>query len=169
MEHLLEEKISSLAIDDFAFILVAQEFNVDFYCKGNATLKEALRVANINEKKFLSDYNKNKDQNKRDYSVKIEEWPLDLLSDYIQKTHHRFTDQILVELKNEVNEYLDNETAQKSLMEKFKIELELLAKELGGHMKKEELILFPFIRKMTAARDKIDKPGFKSVENPIEM
>lgn len=29
-----------------------------------------------------------------------------------------------------------------------KVEIELLAKELGGHMKKEELMLFPYVRKM---------------------
>ena len=44
-----------------------------------------------------------------------------------------------------------------------------LAGELGGHMKKEELILFPFIRKMVNSKRKLDPPRFTTVENPIEM
>ena len=46
------------------------------------------------------------------------------------------------------------------------------AGELAAHMKKEELILFPFIKKMVKAQ--IDKgailaPQFGTVENPIAM
>ena len=40
------------------------------------------------------------------------------------------------------------------------------------HMKKEELILFPFIRKMAKAKQentKLDTPNFGTVQNPIEM
>jgi regulator of cell morphogenesis and NO signaling len=46
------------------------------------------------------------------------------------------------------------------------------AKDLGAHMKKEELILFPFIKKMIAAKQKgenVEKPHFGSVENPVAM
>ncbi|MBL7931236.1 MAG: hemerythrin domain-containing protein, partial [Bacteroidia bacterium] len=38
------------------------------------------------------------------------------------------------------------------------------------HMKKEELVLFPYIRKMVMAREnEILVPHFGTVENPIEM
>ncbi len=47
-----------------------------------------------------------------------------------------------------------------------------LTKELASHMKKEELILFPFIRKMInhkITHQPLEKPHFGSVENPINM
>ena len=46
------------------------------------------------------------------------------------------------------------------------------AGELTAHMKKEELILFPIIRKMIDVNLKgtnMSKPHFGTVENPIEM
>ena len=46
------------------------------------------------------------------------------------------------------------------------------AGELALHMKKEELILFPFIKKMESAirtGQTIEQPHFGTVENPIAM
>ena len=46
------------------------------------------------------------------------------------------------------------------------------AQELSAHLKKEELILFPFIKKMANAKRKgstIEAPAFGTVENPVHM
>ena len=46
------------------------------------------------------------------------------------------------------------------------------AGEMTAHMKKEEFILFPFIRKLTkAAQDgaQVNRPHFATVENPVAM
>src|SRR5690554_564524 len=169
MNNILDQKIGDLAIRDYSFIQLFQKYKVDFYCKGNLTLDEGLRNAKINSHDFLNELEKIRAKNSTEYKVKIEEWPLDLLADYLQKKHHRFTDQILVKLKKKVDEYLTNNSGEKENISAFKVHLELLAKELGGHMKKEELILFPYIRKMVVTRGKIEAPRFKSVESPIEM
>ena len=46
------------------------------------------------------------------------------------------------------------------------------ASELAAHMKKEELILFPFVRKMLDAKSNSEislNPSFGSVQNPIQV
>ncbi|MCB0423860.1 MAG: hemerythrin domain-containing protein, partial [Mangrovimonas sp.] len=46
------------------------------------------------------------------------------------------------------------------------------AGELAAHMKKEELILFPFIKELVKAKldsHKVSQPSFGTVENPIAM
>lgn len=46
------------------------------------------------------------------------------------------------------------------------------AGELAAHMKKEELILFPFVKKMvnaTIGQEDVQAPPFGTVENPITM
>ncbi|MDZ7649577.1 MAG: hemerythrin domain-containing protein [Cytophagales bacterium] len=51
-------------------------------------------------------------------------------------------------------------------------EFKLSTGELAVHMKKEELILFPHIRKMIkvkASNSKMDVPHFGSVQNPVQM
>lgn len=42
---------------------------------------------------------------------------------------------------------------------------------MASHLKKEELILFPFVKKLVAAKLKqtaVESPQFQTVENPIE-
>ena len=49
---------------------------------------------------------------------------------------------------------------------------EKVAGELAGHLKKEEMILFPFIKKMVKAKREgtsLNIPHFDTVENPINM
>lgn len=51
-------------------------------------------------------------------------------------------------------------------------ELKESAEEFGGHMEKEENVLFPFIRKLVQAKQensKMEKPHFGTVENPVAM
>ena len=46
------------------------------------------------------------------------------------------------------------------------------AKDLAAHMKKEELILFPFVRNMIKAQqtgEALRQPHFGTVENPVNM
>lgn len=46
------------------------------------------------------------------------------------------------------------------------------AGSMAAHMKKEELILFPFVRKLVKAQEKGESftpPSFKTVENPVAM
>src|SRR5690554_1811384 len=169
MDPLLDQKVSEIAINNFAFIKLCQEFNIDFYCNGNATLKEALKNSDRNETEFLIRLKEVNDNKPYGFNGKIEDWPLDLLADYIQKTHHRFTDLILVQIKSAVNEYLETHHPKNENLLIFQEQLNLLAKELGGHMKKEELILFPFIRKMISARKEVEAPRFGSVQKPIDM
>src|SRR5690606_30884904 len=79
-------------------------------------------------------------------------WPLDLLADYIEKKHHRYVQDKTLELQP----YLDKicKVHGQNHPELFEIRKEFneSAGELAVHMKKEELILFPFIRKMVKAK-----------------
>lgn len=53
----------------------------------------------------------------------------------------------------------------------IKEQFNALAGELAVHMKKEELILFPYIRKMVVSKNNHEEmwhPGFGTVQNPIQ-
>src|SRR5690554_3147068 len=112
MKQILNEKIGDLAIESFSFIQLFQKHKVDFYCEGNLMLKKALNNAEIDVDMFLKEFTELQIQKKYLYNVKIDQWPLDLLADYIQKTHHRYTDHILVDIKNAVHEYLSNRSEE---------------------------------------------------------
>ena len=109
---------------------------------------------------------------KADQSIDYKSWPTDLLIEYIEKKHHRYVEEKIPVLR----QFLDKlcRVHGERHPELFKIN-ELFtasAGELAAHMKKEELILFPFVKKMVSAtlsQEPIEAPHFGTVENPIEM
>ena len=168
MEELLKIKIQDLAKENFSNIQLFQSYNVDFYCKGGLTLKEALTNSSVNQDEFLGKLKKIQENEHIKYEVDVKNWPLDLLADYIQKTHHLFTDQILVNIRGKINEYLEKGLECSDKITQFKIPFEQLAQELGAHMKREELILFPTIKRIVATRGKLEDPGLKTVKTPVD-
>src|SRR5690606_40081373 len=97
---------------------------------------------------------------------------LDFLTDQVINIHHRYIDESIPLIKQygarvqKVHGHHFNELFE--INELFNE----VAGELSAHCKKEELILFPFIKKMV----KVEKEGtelppahFGSVDNPIKM
>lgn len=168
MEEVLDKEIGVLAQQDFRNIKVFQKFNLDFFCNGKATLKEAILNSKANKEEVMGLLDGLKGAEAVGMEANIDNWPLDLLSDYIQKTHHIFTDKILVHLKTAVSSYLENDLPEKEVVSKLRVPLESMAGELGAHMKREELVLFPTIKRIVMTRGVLDDPGDRTVRNPVD-
>lgn len=99
-------------------------------------------------------------------------WPLDLLIDYIEKKHHRYVEERIPILKQYLNKLChvhgNKHPELFGIFEHFTGS----AGELAMHMKKEEQVLFPWIRRMvagTADGKTLGPPQFGTVHNPIQM
>ena len=171
METLEKITIGEYVAKDFRTAAVFSKYGIDFCCKGNRTIEEACDKKNI-DTTVLQEELETVLTTKDDSGIDFKSWPLDLLADYIAKTHHRYVEektQILLP-------FLDKlcKVHGASHPELFEIN-ELFvgcAGELAQHMKKEELMLFPFIKKMAKARltdELIAAPHFGTVKNPIAM
>jgi regulator of cell morphogenesis and NO signaling len=143
---------------------------IDFCCGGNVSVKEIC-------KKKAVDYDKLKAQidsleNKVDKHLNFDSWDLDFLADYIVNTHHNY----VTEANNLITQYSNKVAKVHGSHNPEVIEINELfmtvADELNLHMHKEEMILFPFIRKLANAKKlkkNIDPPHFGSIKNPINM
>mgnify|MGYP000861809898 CR=1 FL=1 len=150
-----------------ASISVLNNYQIDFYCNGKDILSKSIENYSIKENEFMEKLNSSINSENQYYPIDVGLWPLDLMADYVEKTHHRFTEDILQKIKTTFQDYLEiNRTAELEELYEYAI---ALSKELGGHMKKEELVLFPFIRKMVNRRGELARPHFSTVENPIAM
>ncbi len=167
----MSKPIGEFVADDFRTAAVFSNYGIDFCCKGHRTVEEVCNKNGVNPDELLSKLDailESKGNNAIDYKS----WPLDLLADYIEKTHHRYVEEKTPVLR----QFLDKlcKVHGGNHPELFKIN-ELFtgcAGELAAHMKKEELILFPFIKKMVKATldgQAIEAPHFGTVENPIAM
>lgn len=171
MNDTLEKSIGQLVAEDYRTAQVFKAHKIDFCCKGNRTLtevatKKGLNLEAISEE--LEAVRSNGQENLPDFKT----WPLDLLIDYIEKTHHRYVEKQIPVLKQYLNKlYRVHGERHPELFDIFE-QFNTSAGELSMHMKKEELVLFPYIRKMVAGptgSEALEKPHFGSVSNPIQM
>ncbi|CAL1519493.1 iron-sulfur cluster repair di-iron protein [Chitinophaga sp. MM2321] len=174
MSTTLEKTIGEWVASDYRTAAVFKKHNIDFCCNGNRSVEEACRPINTDAVQVkleilqVIESAANKENATNDYKS----WPLDLLADYIEKKHHRYVSTQIPVLEN----YLDKLCKVHGEKHPELFEIRTLfaggAGELTMHMKKEELMLFPFIRKMVQAKEQ--KSGavaasFGTVQNPIRM
>ena len=163
--------IGELVAKDYRTASVFKKYSIDFCCQGNRTIEEACEKKNIDTKKVLEDLvamMESKSESTTDY----QSWPLALLADYIEKKHHRYVQEKTLEIQPYLDKICKVHGERHPELLKIKEEFNASAGELAAHMKKEELILFPFIRKMTQAKMeniKVDAAHFGTVINPIQM
>jgi regulator of cell morphogenesis and NO signaling len=161
--------IGELVAKDYRAAEVFAKYGIDFCCKGGLSLQAVSEKKNINLEELIKDLKeitKPGEKPQNDYQA----WPLDLLADYIEKKHHRY----VVDKTPVIQQYLTKvcQVHGKAHPELAEIlgNFNQSAQALAVHMKKEELVLFPYVRKMAIAREnEVLVPHFGTVENPIEM
>ncbi|KAF2331796.1 iron-sulfur cluster repair di-iron protein [Flavobacterium ginsenosidimutans] len=171
MENLKNKTIGSFVAEDFRTAAVFSKYRIDFCCKGNRTVTEVCEKQNIDADALLENVLQVV-QSENSGSIDFNSWPLDLLADYIEKTHHRYVE----EKTNVLLPFLDKlcKVHGANHPELFKINELFIgcAGELSQHMKKEELVLFPFVKRMVKTKESdgiLSQPSFGTVSNPIAM
>lgn len=171
MKTLEKNTIGEFVAQDFRTAAIFSKYGIDFCCKGQRPIEEVCQSKNLNIADLIEELNTVIDT-KNNSGIDFNSWPLDLLVVYIEKTHHRYVEQktpVLLQYLNKLcSEHGNNHP---ELHQIYKLFAEC-AGELAQHMKKEELILFPFITEMmnaTKSHDSVEQPYFGTVNNPIAM
>lgn len=164
------KKIGEIVADDFRTAAVFKKHGLDFCCRGGRTVDDACAQKGINSAEVFADLENLPSKNESEIDFKS--WPLDLLADYVEKTHHRYVEEktplILAFLDKLCKVHGKNHPELFEVKELFTES----AQDLGAHLKKEELILFPFIKNLVKARikgEEMPQAPFGTVENPINM
>ena len=162
--------IGEMVADDFRTASVFSANKIDFCCKGNRTLDEVCNQKGLDVYDVLAQLEKATESNNS--TIDFNTWELDLLIDYIEKKHHRYVEEKAPILLSFILKLEQVHGAAHPELFEIKNLFKRTADELTQHMKKEELILFPYIKQMVeAARNKttLSAPGFGTVANPIAM
>ncbi|MFZ2322865.1 MAG: iron-sulfur cluster repair di-iron protein [Ignavibacteriaceae bacterium] len=161
--------IAEIVAEDYRTAKIFEFYKIDFCCNGNKKFDEVLKEKNLEEQKIITELVSVKEQNNKG-TIDFKSLPLDLLADYIEKKHHRYVEERAPQIKQYLAKLCsvhgDNHPELFEINEQFNQSIG----ELAMHMKKEELILFPYIKKMVAAKlknEKVNSPQFGSVENPV--
>jgi len=150
---------------------VFEKYHLDFCCKGKRSLEQACAEQELSVSRVTEELENifTKDSNS---AIDFEKMNLAQLADYIVQTHHAF-------VKNEMSQiqaYLQKVSSKhgerhRELYKIFQIFSEV-KEEMEGHMKKEELVLFPRIKelqKLTDNDNAYPQLNISYVQSPITV
>lgn len=163
--------IGELVAKDYRTASVFKKYGIDFCCQGNRTIDDACRSKNIDGKNVLTDLNQVM-ITQPEKSVDYQSWPIDSLANYIEENHHSYVESKTQEIKPYLDKICRVHGDRHPELFEINEQFNSAAGELATHMKKEELILFPYIRKMANANKENIKPNmppFGTVQNPVQM
>lgn len=168
MKILASQKVSKIVAENYKTAQVFTAHGIDFCCNGGIPLQDACEKRQVDVNQILRELNGIDDA---PGGVKFKDMPMDELVDYIVDNHHSYVREsipaLLVYLEKICQVHGEKHPELIEITEMFKES----AAELAVHMEKEEQILFPFIRKLSASDDSSapSEPHFGHIENPIAM
>ncbi|SDG67166.1 iron-sulfur cluster repair di-iron protein [Psychroflexus sediminis] len=169
MTLIKDKTVAELVSENINTAHVFKKHGIDFCCGGGISISKACEKNQVELDELIDDLDNLKDKG-RTYDYK--KWDLHFLAQHIENVHHSYVEEAIPILIQYTNKVADVHGGTNPELIQVRDLFAEIANELTQHMKKEELILFPFIAKMERAMkngDKIDRPHFGTVENPIAM
>ncbi|HBC04877.1 MAG TPA: iron-sulfur cluster repair di-iron protein [Aequorivita sp.] len=170
MTTLQEKTVADVVTENIKAAHIFKKHGIDFCCGGGVSIKRACEKAKIDPAILMAELLSL--DTVQDRAKDYNSWKLDFLTDHIINVHHTYVEEnspMLLQYAQRVNHVHGHHYTELGQIEAL---VKQVVQELASHMKKEELILFPFIKKLVKAeRDGEEIPAihFGTVENPIKM
>jgi len=165
-----ERTIGSIVAEDYRAAAVLTKHGIDFCCKGGQSVQQVCERKNIDAAALANEIAEVLGRDART-GEDVRTWPLDRLADHVETVHHRYVEERGPVLK----QYLDKlcKVHGDKHPELFAIneEFNTCVGAMAMHMKKEELILFPFVRNLAKSErsgEPFKAPRFGTVESPVK-
>ncbi|CAM1333808.1 iron-sulfur cluster repair di-iron protein [Tenacibaculum aestuariivivum] len=160
--------VSDIVADNYKTATIFKNHKIDFCCNGNRGLATVALESSITTDELMNELKAidNKAVSTTDY----QNWELDFMSDYIYNTHHLYVEKQIPEILYYLDKICNAHANKHPELLEIRTLFNQSAADLTMHMKKEELILFPFIKKIAKAQKnntKLDTPPFGTINNPI--
>ncbi len=173
MSATMEKTVRELALERPGAARVFEKLGIDYCCGGKQTLEQACHAAGLPFSEVLNALEAA--PNAGPAAGEGRDWQTGSLADlisHIKNTHHKYTREEIARLgplfDKVCSVHGNNHPELFELREIFRG----LAQELGTHLMKEEMVLFPYIERMEESvlqKEPILPPPFGTVQNPVAM
>jgi regulator of cell morphogenesis and NO signaling len=165
-------KIGEIVAEDYRAAEVFRRYGIDFCCGGKKTLQQVCESKNIAVEEVVQALADPLPETASGQALDFNHWDLDLLSDYIVKVHHRYVREKLPQIEEYSKKVALAHGPAYPETKEIALLVQSLMEEMTQHMRKEELILFPYIKALveTLLTGKpAVPPPFGTVKNPIRV
>ncbi len=169
MKNINQLTINEIVSNDYRTALVLQAFGIDVCCTGNQTILEACTTKKADPgqliEKLLESMTSTSEEN-----FDFKSWPLSILTDYIETKHHSLIRDRIPIIMKFLQRVVKVHSAHEPNLKKIKALFEDSMEDLQRHLKQEELIIFPFIKKISSdpvRKDLLFSPSYRKITELI--
>jgi regulator of cell morphogenesis and NO signaling len=165
-----EKKVSDWVTENIRTADVFKKYDIDFCCGGGVSIESACKKAGVPVELLMTELSKVNQEVDRENDY--DQFSLVTLADHIEHIHHSYVREaimLLVQYAEKVSMVHGGKLPELNTVRDL---VRKLGEEMLTHMHKEEKILFPYIRFLEGSSnygDKIDRPSFGTIANPIQM
>ena len=152
MEINSDTRVGDIVKVNFKTAQIFDKNKIDFCCNGGNSLSEACDKSNTDINKIIPELEALVFVNDPD-SYYIDGLSLDALCDYIEKRHHTYVRETIPFLQQKLQKLCDVHGENHQELFEIRTSFDEASDNLSAHMEKEELILFPYIRKMVTSQN----------------
>lgn len=166
-----DETLGQIAANDLRKASIFKKYGLDFCCGGKKTVKQACLEKGIDVVKVEEEL-READRIPSSRPLPYNNWELYFLSDYIVNTHHAYVQKNLPDIRAYAEKVARVHGGRHPELLELRQVVEQVYHEMLSHMAREENILFPYIKKLVAAKKNNQLIGdihFGTVQNPISM
>ena len=170
MNAIKDKTVAELVTENIKNAHVFNKYGIDFCCGGGEKLEVACKRRSVNMEDIERDLLKSYNTGSLEY--KYNSWELDFLADHIVNVHHQYVEESIPLLLHYCLRVVRSHAKDRPELLEINSLVHKLADELKTHLRKEELILFPFITKMVNAEKentRLERPPFGTSGNPVKM
>jgi len=143
--------IGEFVAEDYRTASVFEKYGIDFCCGGKISLSDACRERDIDTAAILAEIEAAKEE-PQDRSRNYGSWGLPFLADYIVNTHHGYLNENTRQIVIYANKIAEVHGAHHPEVVEIARIFDRIATDMEAHLREEEEVLFPAIKRIDAAR-----------------
>lgn len=140
--------VTDIVVHDYRAADVFLKYDIDFCCGGKWPLDIACKAKGLETETVLQELRKKLRNNSSGIVMEYDDWDLDFLADYILNIHHSYLRKALPETSDYVDRFLAGHRKKYPELDELEKIMKKMMKEIPPHMKKEEEIIFPYIKQI---------------------
>ncbi len=158
-----ETTVGAMVADDFRTATVFEKHGIDFCCGGKIPLDAICREKGLDLATILQEIDEVR-HTPVDRSHNYDAWAVPFLADYIVNTHHAYLDENTAQIAVYANKIAEVHGARHPEVIEIAAIFAKIATDMAAHLREEEDILFPAIKRIDAARKAGNTPETLDVE-----
>ena len=167
-DELKQKSVGDIVADDYRTASVFKAHNIDFCCGGGRSLEEACIKKDINPEELINELSGLDNTSAESHNYK--NWSMSFLVDYIINNHHQYVTDKLPELEQYMTKVHKVHGKSYDFLGELAKKFDMIKDEMTMHMKKEEQVLFPYVKQLESALEnnsQIEDPRFETASGPI--